>query len=504
MNTTYNSFQGDIRLSKITLENAEKILKSFEGVWVYVKSITRVSEEFVTQYYKFQVRQIDIDLDCIRIYGDEDEDRLIINKNEIVQTESSSECDEIKLLLSSKNLSCEMFLKKYLLRIDNRIQDIMDSKRNLIITEGKTDWKHLKRALILLKEDGRFTELDIDFFEYEDFNMGNKTLEKVCEYNALFNSNYLKIFVYDSDNPEINKKHANMSFFSYGNNVYSVVLPVPEHRKETPLISIEHYYSNDEIKTCDIHGRRLFLAEEFDLSTGIHYANKNVCALNINSKVASNLIVDDKVYQLDAAVRSKEDVVASTDKVNIALTKKDFANNVFRNNLPFNEFSVEAFKSFYYIIDEIFRNPQTIKDGIQEEISKGVYLNQLTDGFQEIFLHCSTDKDTAMEIKASTSLATSFQISCCKKEIVLSVSNKAFTSGIDVPIDLSNKLVDFLVAKTKNKFNRIYLFVYDEQGDLISQKEIFKTDEANILITRVLNQLVCNELDNNVFDLGEE
>ena len=228
MNSDYNKLQEDIRLSKIPLDSAEGVIKSFEGIWLYIKSNTSLYEDdFTCQYYKFKVRNVNIETNFIYIYGSEDEDRLIINKKEIIQSESSAKNDEIKLVVSHNNVFSEIFLKEYSPRVDNRIEDIRYSNRNLIITEGKTDWKHLKRALDLLKANGRFTELDVDFLEYEDINMGNKTLEKICEYNALFSSDYLKIFVFDADNPEINKKHADKQFLYYDNNVYSVVLPVP-------------------------------------------------------------------------------------------------------------------------------------------------------------------------------------------------------------------------------------------------------------------------------------
>ena len=51
-----------------------------------------------------------------------------------------------------------------------------DLSRPLIITEGKTDWKHLKHALKKLQETEKFKELDIRYLEY-DYEFSDSKLE---------------------------------------------------------------------------------------------------------------------------------------------------------------------------------------------------------------------------------------------------------------------------------------------------------------------------------------
>lgn len=60
----------------------------------------------------------------------------------------------------------------------------------LIITEGKTDWKHLKAALVKLKANGQFSDIpDFEFYEYEDTpQMGDKQLEVICNSYACTNN----------------------------------------------------------------------------------------------------------------------------------------------------------------------------------------------------------------------------------------------------------------------------------------------------------------------------
>ena len=40
--------------------------------------------------------------------------------------------------------------------------------RPKILTEGKTDWKHLEASLTKLKQQGQFTDLELDFHKSED------------------------------------------------------------------------------------------------------------------------------------------------------------------------------------------------------------------------------------------------------------------------------------------------------------------------------------------------
>lgn len=494
MSSDYNSLENDIRLNKIPLDVAEKSIKSFENSWIYIKSTIAfdkndyLSEDFMGQYYKFKVRNVKI-CDFIYIYGYEDNDRLLINKSQIIQSENSVEKDEIKLVIRNNNITSEIFIKKYSPRVDSRIEDILHSKNNLIITEGKTDWKHLKRALGLLKEQGRFAELDIDFLEYEDIEMGNKTLKKVCEYNALFSSEYLKIFIFDSDDTKINNEHKNESFLSYGNNVYSIVLPIPEHRKTTPMISIEHYYTDDEIKTFDRNQRRLFFANEFNFNTGQHNLYKTTYALNVNPQVANNLIIDEKVYSLKYPVDKKEDVYKDKGKVSVALSKNDFAENIYQRVPPFDKFSIESFSCFFDKIVEIYNDHKSLKSDNAMEISRGVYHEHLESGFQELTLNCSVNNETAMMLQPNVPLVFLMGLSETMEQIILTVTDCIGNLILNFPIDISDTLLNFLIAKSKNCFNRMYLFVCDENRTSISKKEILHSNDANVIIDRILIEL---------------
>jgi len=61
--------------------------------------------------------------------------------------------------------------------------------------------------------------------------------------------------------------------------VYSFQIPIPEHRKTTPNICIEHYYTDDEIKRefkcVDGIIRRMYMGNEFN-SKGIDIKNSKM------------------------------------------------------------------------------------------------------------------------------------------------------------------------------------------------------------------------------------
>ncbi|WP_249704708.1 hypothetical protein [Bacillus zhangzhouensis] len=234
----------DIRLRIISLNTAFKLIKKFEDNWIYIKMILKTSiKSSNCAYFKFKLKDFIILDDDIFFYGDEDEDRLYLNKSGIVQTECSPEEDEILIKIASSNGIIEVFIKRYLPILNVRLDELNNPRKNIIITEGQTDWRHLKYALKKLKENGMFENLDIDFFEPDKkTEMGNDKLKKIRDYHALLENEYCKIFIFDRDVGEINSEFEDAQVLYHGNNVYSMLLPIPEHRKDTPYISIEHYY----------------------------------------------------------------------------------------------------------------------------------------------------------------------------------------------------------------------------------------------------------------------
>ncbi len=223
-----------------------------------------------------------------------------------------------------------------------RVEKIYDAE---IWTEGNSDILHLRKALEKLD-----LTLNISFHENQK-TQGNKALFKKCE---IFSEKYQScpmIFIFDRDNKEILKKvtDKNGDYKIWGNNVFSFAIPIPSHRNGYENICIELYYTDDEIKTKDLNGRRLFFTYEFNESSGklkqdptIHIANKG--KLKRFAEKSKTKVVDSEVYDLN-------------DK-NIALSKMGFAQYVFSDEELFHDFKFNEFKNIFAIIENIIKTTQ--------------------------------------------------------------------------------------------------------------------------------------------------
>ena len=276
----------DIRMLLSNKEEARKFIRETEGKWIYIKFNYQGDNSISGVYTKLKVRNIE-ELDTIYIYGEEDKDRLTISWNEIMQIEMTPANDEMLIKIPK----VDIYIKKYQ-PIINSINSLPVIDKHIIVTEGKTDWKILKAALAYFNAEGRYLNLDISFLENDgEIEVGNKTLQKIRDYNAIFHNNKLRIFIFDPDVKEIIEEHKDdsKSYKYWKNNVYSFILPIPKFREDTPLISIENYFSDEDIKTIDDQGRRLYMAGEFDKETGRHKEDKEIITLASISDIDNHI-----------------------------------------------------------------------------------------------------------------------------------------------------------------------------------------------------------------------
>ena len=285
---------------------------------------------------------------------------------DVVEMPSGNKIDVERFCEFQKAYDYYQHTQKHQEEIDGLVSQIKqdNSDKPLIITEGHTDWKHMKAAYENLKDREEckeiFENLDFEFLEYEAGNshenaglkleMGNKTLTNMCETMAKLKQPRKMIFVADCDDDNTNKKMSSKDclYKNWGNNVYSFILPVPNNRKNNPAICIEHLYSDDEIKTeCEVNGvkRRLFIGNEFDelgLANDLGYIclNKNFCGPQKNNIIEGR--TDERVV-----------LIKGDRSVNYALTKTEFANNVLNKVTPFDKFDFSNFVEIFKIIKEI-------------------------------------------------------------------------------------------------------------------------------------------------------
>ena len=252
--------------------------------------------------------------------------------------------------------------------IQNAIDAANTNGRPLVITEGSTDWKHMKAAFNVLATDDRYkgwlSQLDFEFLEYESTNSGETERVKIhmscselvamCKSYSKLKSSRKMIFIADNDDTTTTKALSGNPYKIWENNVYSFCIPVPKHRSNSD-ICIEHFYSDEEIRRevsfKDGLKRRIFLGSEFDKSGHIkldevfYFCN----AMQNKKERDKNAIVDGsdnkKVFKLGD----------STD-VNYALPKSTFADYVLNKKEPFATMNFDSFIKIFELIRDIIND----------------------------------------------------------------------------------------------------------------------------------------------------
>lgn len=246
--------------------------------------------------------------------------------------------------------------------IKNEIKNRRD--KTLIVTEGATDWRHLKSALRYFKNyENIYNDLDIEFLEYNSKNckeeelpvleMSCSNLVTMCKEFAKLQQPRKIIFIADADDKYANNnlKDKEYKYKNWGNDVYSFVLPVPKHRIDNPNICIEHYYIDDDLKrSIEINGieRRIYMGCEFN-KNGLSNDKEYMC---LDRKSCGQ----DKICIIDGQSEKKVFRISDTEENNLALSKMMFADAIYKEkdemkNINFSEFKL-VFDIIKQIIDE--------------------------------------------------------------------------------------------------------------------------------------------------------
>lgn len=244
--------------------------------------------------------------------------------------------------------------KKHEEELNKVVQEkIEEIKRNshinpLIITEGQTDWVHLKNAFNKLKEQGKYQELELDFLEF-NYDMGETELVKMKDALIKLPQPYKAILIADRDTnkKEIVEFEEDGKFRDWNNNVYTFRIPIPSHRQQTPKISIEHYYTDEEIKmefNCNGINRRLFMANEFNKDTGDFLGEENFRT--------NKLKVENDIEIFDGSEKCRVTKFKDNQQINYALSKKDFAENIKKQD----NINYETFSLIFDVIEKIVMN----------------------------------------------------------------------------------------------------------------------------------------------------
>ena len=240
--------------------------------------------------------------------------------------------NEVYRMMVSEN---QRFADKYK-ELENRLKDI---NKPVVITEGKTDVKHILKAKEILKIE----DLDFETIDEETQPDGDKNLEALLQQLARIKRPNKIIGIFDHDNDKIYPViEANgQTRKDYGNGVYAFCIPVPETRKERGQnkISIEYLYSDEEIKSVLENGCRLFFGTEFSVRTGLFIGEEKYVLCNQSDRGA------DKIVENNGG----QAVYDSSEKNHLA-KKNDFAEAVKNDKINISD---DSWNHFIPIFDSI-------------------------------------------------------------------------------------------------------------------------------------------------------
>jgi len=218
-----------------------------------------------------------------------------------------------------------------------------------IFTEGKTDWQHLENAKNKLGIRENYS------YDRTLGDKGDTWLLKLCEYYSTTDHGKIIICMFDRDNPRIikdlsSKDIPGKNFQSWGNDVYSFIIPAPSHRSNYENISIEFYYTDNEIRTKNKDGKRLFFDNELELRIK---PDKTSVRLEISPD--QSLESKKKIFDQDAST------ILDSNGNQIAISKSVFAQNILTNEADFDNFNVTEFSKIFDVISDILAHSASQK-----------------------------------------------------------------------------------------------------------------------------------------------
>lgn len=309
------------------------------------------------KFYLSDSNKVIIQGDCcfgeIKVYD-------LNNNSGITEVEEAFVLQRINSFKPYASEKLKGFSEYYLRKIPSVVG--RDKNIPLIITEGMTDWQYIEWAWEKVKENTELSKkyegVRFELYRYVSHNynghldypkmqMDCNALLEMCRSYSHMELGGTFIFISDRDVNVITQQMSeNNSYKKWGNGVYSFALPIPDSRKETPEICIEHYFTDEELKTEKVFSngiaKRLYLSSEFDKygrapDIDRFCTNRNACTVS-------------KTKILDGSGSDK--VISLTDihdETNYGLSKAAFAESVISDT----RFAHISYKNFLLIFDMI-------------------------------------------------------------------------------------------------------------------------------------------------------
>ena len=250
----------------------------------------------------------------------------------IVTTPTNNEAyqDTYELFLNEKN----HFAAEY-----EKVSDkLKQMTRPVVITEGKTDIKHILKAMQKLGIEPQF-----DVLPEAEQPDGDSTLLNIVKNQCKVPQSRKIIAVFDRDTNTT--KDITDPYKDYGNNVYALRIQCPQSRIDDgrTAISIEYLYSDDEIHTVLPNGSQLFFGNEFNKDSLRRHKTRSEFRLALPDGCGCDKILENNGSQA---------VFDNTDTNHLA-KKDDFAKAVVNEDVVISQQSWENFRPTIDLINQI-------------------------------------------------------------------------------------------------------------------------------------------------------
>lgn len=177
----------------------------------------------------------------------------------LLEATRSNQEDRVYTMLGT--LYREMRLNQTFSRLQERFNS---SQQVFIVAEGKTDWRHIESARRYLG-----IRLNLAYAETDE-TLGSRGLLQLCEHFSQFgpDNDSTIIAIFDHDEPDVIKKLERKKqgdgYQIWGNKVYSLAIPVPDHRRNYSGVCIEMLYFDNDISKLNREGKRLYFDNEVE------------------------------------------------------------------------------------------------------------------------------------------------------------------------------------------------------------------------------------------------
>lgn len=243
--------------------------------------------------------------------------------------------DTYELFLNEKNRFASEYEK-----VNEQLKSVT---RPVVITEGKTDIKHILKAMQKLGIEQQFDTLPAA--EQPD---GDTDLKSLIKNLCLYKQPRKVIAVFDRDNDPVTKEITD-PYRDYGNNVYALRIVCPQCRIDEgrTAISIEYLYSDDEIHTVLPGGCRLFFGNEFKNDSTRRHLTYPDLRLNTKDGLGKDKIVENNGGQ----------AVYDKDFNNHLAKKEEFVEAIVNDQIEISQESWENFRPTIDLINQIIGLP---------------------------------------------------------------------------------------------------------------------------------------------------